>query len=67
MKNSKRWKIFITLTICLTSLAFIPAVIPNGITEPFLLGLPRTLWVSMGISLAIYVVLVAAMLTSKGE
>ncbi len=53
------------LTIFLASLAFMHRVIPEGVTEPYLFGMPRTLWISMLISLSIYVVLVIAMVTSE--
>jgi len=65
MKSAKHWKIFIPLTVFLSALAFVPAIIPEGATEPSLFGMPRTLWVSMAISLSIYIVLVVAMLVSK--
>ena len=67
MKNRTLWKIALPLTLLLSALAFIPVVIPERIAEPFLFGMPRTLWASMAVSLAIYAVLVTAMILSKEE
>lgn len=64
MKNGVIWKIALPLTAFLAALAFVPAVIPERITEPFVLGMPRTLWASMALSVAIYAVLIAAMIFS---
>lgn len=65
MKNNGYWKIFLPLTVVIAGFAFVPAIVGEGVTEPNLFGIPRTLWVSMGISLCIYVVLIAAMIMSK--
>ena len=65
MKDGKLWKIALPLTVLIAALAFLPQVIPAGEAEPFVFGMPRTLWVSMGLSLLIYAVLVAAMIFSK--
>lgn len=67
MKSRALWKIALPLTVFFSGLAFLPAVIPARVAEPFLFGMPRTLWVSMALSLCIYAVLVAAMLLSKEE
>ena len=67
MKNGMLWKIALPLTLLLAALAFLPTVIPERVTEPFVFGMPRTLWASMGVSLAIYAVLVVAMMFSKEE
>ncbi|WP_462137623.1 hypothetical protein [Candidatus Mycalebacterium sp.] len=65
MKSRNLWKITLPLAAALAALAFIPLIIPGGVAEPFLFGIPRTLWVSMAISLSIYLVLIIAMIFSK--
>lgn len=67
MKSPGHWKIILPLTVLLAAVAFTPAAIPEGVTEPRLFGLPRTLWVSMLVSLSIYAVLIVAMLVSKKD
>lgn len=65
MKNGRYWKVVLPLTLVLAALAFIPALIPGGVAAPYLFGMPRTLWVSMVLSLCIFAVLIVAMLLSK--
>ncbi|QMU56545.1 MAG: hypothetical protein GKS04_05345 [Candidatus Mycalebacterium zealandia] len=65
MKSRNLWKITIPLAVALAALAFIPSIIPAGVAEPFVFGIPRTLWASMAISLSIYLVLIIAMILSK--
>ena len=67
MNNKNRWIFFAVAVSILSALSFTPLVIPYGVAEPYFLGLPRTLWAGLGISLCIYVLLVLAMLTSSGE
>ncbi|MCY4042839.1 MAG: hypothetical protein OXF45_03405 [Candidatus Dadabacteria bacterium] len=67
MKNRTLWKIVLPLTLFFSALAFLPAVIPARVAEPFFFGMPRTLWASMALSLCIYAVLVAAVILSKEE
>lgn len=67
MKDKTKWKIFWTIVLVLAALSFTPLVIPYGTSEPFLLGLPRTLWAGMLISILIYIVLIMVMITSKDE
>ncbi len=61
------WRVAGFVVFILATLAFTPLVIPYGVAEPFVLGLPRTLWAGMLISLLIYIVLLIAMFTSKDE
>ncbi|HSG32615.1 MAG TPA: hypothetical protein VLB82_13845 [Thermodesulfobacteriota bacterium] len=61
------WSCLSIIVIILAILAFTPFVIPYGITEPYVLGLPRTLWAGMLISIFIYLILLLAMITSKDE
>lgn len=57
MKNNKRiWQICVTAVILIIILTFSPLVIEPGKIQPFLFGLPYTLW--MGILLTIALVLI---------
>lgn len=67
MDNKNRWIFFGVAVSVLSAVSFTPLVIPYGVTEPYFLGLPRTLWAGLGISLCIYVLLVLAMLTSGDQ
>lgn len=67
MNNKSRWTYFAVAISVLAAVSFTPLVIPYGVTEPYFLGLPRTLWAGLGISLSIYFLLVLAMLTSSGK
>ena len=63
----KQWIVYAVIVCSLAALSFTPLVIPYGVSDPYLFGLPRTLWGGMLISIGIYVILVLAMFTSKGE
>ena len=67
MSNSLQWKIYGLIVLVLAVISFTNLVIPYGVVDPFHLGLPRTLWAGMAISILIYVVLVIAMFTSADE
>lgn len=67
MNSKNRWIFFGVAVFILAAVSFTPLVIPYGVTEPYFLGLPRTLWAGLGISLSIYVLLVLAMLTSGDQ
>lgn len=67
MSNATKWKFVAVAVFILAAISFTPLVIPYGIAEPYVLGLPRTLWAGLVISLSIYALLVLAMLTSCGE
>ncbi len=67
MNNKNRWIFFGVVVSVLAAVSFTPLVIPYGVAEPYFLGLPRTLWAGLGISLSIYVLLVLAMLTSGDQ
>ncbi|MCY3986101.1 MAG: hypothetical protein OXF23_03540 [Candidatus Dadabacteria bacterium] len=66
-KTKKRWMFFAVTISVLSVVSFTPLVIPYGVVEPYFLGLPRTLWAGLGISLCIYVLLAFAVLTSSGR
>ena len=63
----KHWIVYAVIVCSLAVLSFTPLVIPYGVSEPYFFGLPRTLWGGILISIGIYVILVLAMFTSKGE
>ncbi len=69
MKNSIRirWTLYGVVVLILSVISFTPLVIPYGVSEPYFLGLPRTLWSGILISLSVYVILVLAMLTTDGD
>lgn len=67
MSNKNRWIFFGVAVSVLSAVSFTPLVIPYGVAEPYFLGLPRTLWAGLGISLSIYVLLVLAMFTSGDQ
>ncbi len=69
MKTSVRirWTIYGVVVLILSVISFTPLVIPYGVAEPYFLGLPRTLWAGLLISLSIYVILVLAMITTDGD
>ena len=67
MSNKNRWIFFGVAVSILSAVSFTPLVMPYGVAEPYFLGLPRTLWAGLGISLSIYVLLVLAMLTSGDQ
>ena len=46
-RNKRYWRICCALVILLSILSFTPLVIPVGISKPFFLGMPYTLWVGM--------------------
>jgi hypothetical protein len=52
----------IFLFFLLVGTAFSPLVIPNNETGPWLFGMPRTLWMGIGISLALLVVVLISAL-----
>lgn len=61
------WRVLAVIVTILAALAFTPLVIPYGVAEPYVFGLPRTLWAGMLISILIYLMLIIAMITSKDE
>ena len=67
MSNKSRWIFFAVAVSVLAAVSFTPLVIPYGVTEPYFLGLPRTLWAGLGISLSIYLLLILAMMLTSGD
>lgn len=50
------WRILIACAVLLTILTFTPLVIPSGVYQPELFGMPYTLWMTILITI-LYVVL----------
>jgi len=61
------WRICIVLFFALSIFTFTPAVIPAGVAEPFVLGLPRTLWMGLLVSFAYAGLALAAALLHPGR
>lgn len=60
IKKPLLWKacLFSIFGLCL--LTFTPWVIPEGVMEPWLWGLPRTLWAGILISISLIICIVLA-------
>jgi len=43
-KRRTLWRVCYTGVVLVSAAAFTPLVIPSGVMEPALLGMPRTLW-----------------------
>lgn len=43
-KRRTLWRVCYTSVVLVSAAAFTPLVIPSGVIEPELLGMPRTLW-----------------------
>jgi len=54
-RNRTYWRILRTAAIILSLLVFTPLVIPKGVYQPELLGIPYTLWTSFLITVALVV------------
>lgn len=44
------WRVCYVSVILVSAVAFSPLVIPSGVSEPALLGMPRTLWTGIVIT-----------------
>lgn len=55
-KNKTAWHILIVCAFLLTIITFTPLVIPEGVYQPELFGMPYTLWLSILVTIG-YVVL----------
>lgn len=53
MDRGQKLKAVYALAALVSLLAFTPLVIPSGVTEPWLLGMPRTLWTGILITIAL--------------
>ena len=65
----KPWRTCCQLAVLLASLTFTPIVLVPDKIEPILMGMPRTLWLGMLISLGFFVLTLwgAFLLTRKNE
>jgi hypothetical protein len=55
LSSYQAWRLCCALAVFLAALTFTPLVIPIGQAEPFVWGLPRTLWAGLLISLGFFV------------
>lgn len=55
-RKSLYWKLCIVGMVLLSILTFTPLIIPPGVTEPVIGGVPRTLWTSILIYIAMVVI-----------
>ena len=46
LPNSTAWKICVTLVVTLSLLTFTPLIMPAGVYQPELFGIPYTFWTS---------------------
>lgn len=56
------WAFFVTALI-----TFSPLIIPKGVSEPFILGLPRTIWAGLMVSVIFLIITAIAAWASKPE
>ncbi len=54
-KKKKYWRILCTIAIVLCLLTFTPLVIPKGVHQPELFGVPYSLWTSYLITIALVI------------
>ena len=50
------WRCCCFCSILLSIVAFTPLVIPSEVSEPFVLGMPRTLWAGLLVSLGLMII-----------
>ncbi len=50
MRNKYVWHACCVLAVLLSVVAFTPLVIPYGVAEPTVLGMPRTMWAGLLVS-----------------
>jgi hypothetical protein len=61
MKSKKRiWSLCVTLVILIIILTFSPLITGKGKTEPFLFGLPYTLWTGILLTIALVIITLIA-------
>lgn len=71
MRNPILWRICCAVFFLLSATAFTPVIIPEGVNTPYLLGMPRTLWAGISISIGLLIMILIATWASsrpqKGE
>lgn len=60
MRNPILWLICCAVFFLLSVTSFTPLVIPNGVDTPYMLGMPRTLWGGISISIGLLIVILIA-------
>jgi len=61
MKNNKRiWQLCVAAVIFIIILTFSPLVIAQGKIQPFLFGLPYTLWIGILLTVALVIITLIA-------
>lgn len=60
MKHPRIWHFCIAIFLILSITTFTPLVIPVNTAEPYLFGLPRTLWVGILISILMFATLLCS-------
>jgi hypothetical protein len=55
IRKKAYWRVCAAIVILLTGLGFTPVMIPGGVYEPMILGLPYSLWVSFLITVVLVV------------
>ncbi len=59
--------LLIVLFLLITTTTFSPLVIPHGVTEPWFLSMPRTLWLGILISILLAILTLVAAFTIKTQ
>jgi len=59
--------LLVVLFLLITAATFSPLVIPQGVTEPWLFSMPRTLWSGILISILLAILTLVAAFTIKTE
>ena len=60
MRNPILWRICCGIFLLLSAVTFTPLVIPSGTETPYLIGMPRTLWAGISISISLLIVIMVA-------
>lgn len=60
MRNPIVWRICCGIFLLLSAVTFTPLVIPSDTETPFLIGMPRTLWAGILISICLLIVIIVA-------
>ncbi len=65
--NKKVWLFYFSIFLVLIAVTFSPLVIPSGVATPWVLGMPRTLWAGILISVLLAVLTLFAAQSIKDE
>jgi len=61
------WRFCCICTILLSVIAFTPLVIPSETAEPFVFGMPRTLWAGLLVSLGLMITTIVGAWAADSE